>query len=134
MIARPNNEDLDKIEKLYVKMDNEDIYAIGYTPGKFFQDIREITAKKLFLKEEEISLESEFSKDLGADSLDLVELVICFEELYDVKIEDGDGPKLKTVEDAVDVIIDLFKKKAAALPKPEPNSRMKAGEDIRFRQ
>ena len=58
---------------------------------EIFEQIQDLTAKKLYLEKSEITLESDFVKDLGADSLDLVELVISFEQTSKVKIPDDEG-------------------------------------------
>lgn len=67
-----------------------------------FEKIREIVAEQLGISEDEIKLETSFIDDLGADSLDLFQVVMELEEAFDVKVEDVEG--LKTVEDAVKFI------------------------------
>jgi len=67
-----------------------------------FEKIREIVAEQLGISEDEIKLETSFVDDLGADSLDLFQVVMELEEAFDVKVEDVEG--LKTVEDAVKFI------------------------------
>jgi acyl carrier protein len=67
-----------------------------------FEKIREIVAEQLGIGEDEIKLETNFIEDLGADSLDLFQVVMELEEAFDVKVEDVEG--LKTVGDAVSFI------------------------------
>ncbi|MDZ7838340.1 MAG: acyl carrier protein [Actinomycetota bacterium] len=55
-------------------------------------------------KEEEIAPESKFVEDLGADSLDLVELIMSFEDKFGIEISDEEAEKLETVQDALDYI------------------------------
>lgn len=67
-----------------------------------FEKIRGIVAEQLGIGEDEIKLETNFIEDLGADSLDLFQVVMELEEAFDVKVEDVEG--LKTVGDAVSFI------------------------------
>ncbi len=69
-----------------------------------FAKVRKVIEGELGRKEEEIHLESTFVEDLGADSLDLVELVMHLEEEFSIQIPDDDVEKLKTVGDAVNYI------------------------------
>ena len=66
--------------------------------------VRKIVVEQLGVKEEEVSLESSFVDDLGADSLDTVELVMALEEEFETEIPDEDAEKIKTVRDAVSYI------------------------------
>ena len=52
----------------------------------------------------EVTASASFQDDLGADSLDIVELVMAFEEAFDIEIPDEDAEKIRTVQDAVDYI------------------------------
>ena len=63
-----------------------------------------LTATQLDLGEDEISLDSNFMKDLGADSLDTVELIMEFEEEFDLEIPDEDAEKITTVGAAFDYV------------------------------
>ncbi len=63
-----------------------------------------IISEQLGLDEEEIKLEASFVDDLGADSLDIVELVMALEEEYGIEIPDEDAEKIKTVQDAITYI------------------------------
>ncbi len=66
--------------------------------------VRSIIAEQLGVGEDEIKPESTFVDDLGADSLDLVELVMAMEEEFDVEIPDEQAESIKTVKDAIDYI------------------------------
>ena len=63
--------------------------------------VKEIIVSKLGVDEAQITLEAYFTNDLGADSLDTVELVMEFEKAFNVKIPDEDAEKISTVGDAV---------------------------------
>lgn len=69
-----------------------------------FEKLREIIAKELKLDVSEISLESTFMDDLGADSLDLFEIVMAIEEEFDIEIPSEEAEKIVTVGDAVERI------------------------------
>jgi acyl carrier protein len=67
--------------------------------------IKEIIAEKLGLNNPaEISNDASFIDDLGADSLDTVELVMAFEEEYGIEISDEDAEKIRTVQNAIDFV------------------------------
>ncbi len=66
--------------------------------------VRSIIADQLGITEEEIKPESKFIEDLGADSLDIVELVMAMEEEFEVEIPDEEAENIKTVSDAVNYI------------------------------
>lgn len=66
-----------------------------------FEQVRDIIADQLEVEKDSITLESRFTDDLGADSLDMVELVMSFEEKLGVHIEDEEAEQIKTVGDAV---------------------------------
>jgi acyl carrier protein len=68
------------------------------------QKAREIIAKQLGVEQDKILMEASFTDDLGADSLDIVELVMAFEETFQVEIPDDDAEKLTTVKDVIDYI------------------------------
>jgi acyl carrier protein len=63
-----------------------------------------MVAEQLGVKEEDIQSTSSFVEDLGADSLDTVELIMALEEEFDAEIPDEDAEKIGTVKDAVDYI------------------------------
>ena len=66
--------------------------------------IREIVVEQLGVDAEQVTPEANFVEDLGADSLDTVELIMAFEEEFDVEIADTDAEKIKTVQDVMDYI------------------------------
>jgi len=68
------------------------------------EKVKEIIAKQLGVNAAEITPESSFVEDLGADSLDTVELVMAFEEAFNVEIPDEDAEKIQKVKDAVGYI------------------------------
>ena len=69
-----------------------------------FEKIRACIASQLSIDEEEIKMESSFMNDLGADSLDVVELIMALEEEYDIEIPDEDVEKIATVGDIVEYV------------------------------
>ncbi|MGI6703147.1 MAG: acyl carrier protein [Clostridia bacterium] len=68
------------------------------------EKVREIIADQLGVDEEDIVSDARFLEDLGADSLDLVELIMALEEEFDLEIPDEDAEKISTVGDAVEYI------------------------------
>jgi len=68
--------------------------------------IKKIIEEQLGVEGEKIKEEASFIDDLGADSLDIVELVMAMEEEYDIEIPDEDAEKLKTVGDVVNYLKD----------------------------
>jgi len=66
--------------------------------------VKEIIAKQLGVDKEKVTSEASFVEDLGADSLDTVELVMAFEEAFNVEIPDEDAEKILKVQDAVKYI------------------------------
>ncbi len=69
-----------------------------------FDKIKEMIVDKLGISEDKVTPESEIVKDLGADSLDLVEMLLSLEENFGVTIEDDQTENIKTVQDIVDLI------------------------------
>lgn len=69
-----------------------------------FEKVRKVTMEQLGVKEEEVKPESSFEEDLGADSLDVVELVMGLEEEFGIDIPDEEANNIKTVQQAVDYI------------------------------
>ena len=67
--------------------------------------VRKIIIEQLGVKEEEVKSTSSFVNDLGADSLDTVELVMALEEEFETEIPDEDAEKLTSVQEAIDYII-----------------------------
>ena len=68
------------------------------------QRVKEIIVEQLGVNEGEVKPEAKFVDDLGADSLDLVELVMALEEEYNMEISDEDAEKILTVGDAINYI------------------------------
>jgi acyl carrier protein len=66
--------------------------------------VKEIIVEQLGVNESEVTPEAKFVDDLGADSLDLVELVMALEEEYNMEISDEDAEKILTVGDAIEFI------------------------------
>ena len=66
-----------------------------------FDKVKKIICEQLEVPEEDVILEASFSDDLGADSLDQVELVMAIEEKFNISITDEDAAKIKTVKDAI---------------------------------
>lgn len=71
-----------------------------------FEKIKEIIIDQLGVEPDEVILEASFIDDLGADSLDIVELIMAFEEEFDLEIPDEDAEKIKMVKDVVDYLQD----------------------------
>ena len=69
-----------------------------------FEKVKSIVVDQLGVTEEEVAMESTFIDDLGADSLDVVELIMAFEEEFDIEIPDEDAEKITSVGDAVNYI------------------------------
>lgn len=68
------------------------------------EKVREIIAKQLGVDQSQITPDASFVEDLGADSLDTVELVMAFEEAFNIEIPDEDAEKIAKVKDAIDYI------------------------------
>jgi acyl carrier protein len=66
--------------------------------------IKQIIAEKLGVSEDKVIAQASFIDDLGADSLDQVELIMAFEDAFDIEIPDEDAEKLRTVKDAMDYL------------------------------
>ena len=69
-----------------------------------FDKVKNITVEHLSVDPEEVKMESSFFDDLGADSLDIVELIMAFEEEFGVEIPDEKAEKIRTVADAVKML------------------------------
>ncbi len=69
-----------------------------------FEDVSEVVVEQLNVDPAEVKEESKFVEDLGADSLDVVELVMALEEKFDIEIPDADAEKIVTVKDAIEYI------------------------------
>jgi len=73
--------------------------------------VKEVIVEQLEVKEEEVTPEKKFVDDLGADSLDLVQISLALEEYYEIEISDEDAEKLVTVQTVIDYIEGRLKKK-----------------------
>ena len=69
-----------------------------------FDDVKAVVVEQLNVNPDEVKEESKFVEDLGADSLDVVELVMALEEKFDIEIPDTDAEKIKTVQDVINYI------------------------------
>ena len=69
-----------------------------------FDKVKEIVVEQLGVEAADVAIDSTFIDDLGADSLDIVELIMAFEEEFNIEIPDEIAEKIKTVKDAVDYI------------------------------
>ncbi|MBN1282693.1 MAG: acyl carrier protein [Proteobacteria bacterium] len=66
--------------------------------------VKEIVAEQLGLAADEIPADASFSSDLGADTLDMIELIMALEEEFDIEITDGEAESIRCVQDAVDFL------------------------------
>ena len=69
-----------------------------------FDKVQKLVVDQLGVNEADVQIDSTFIDDLGADSLDIVELIMAFEEEFEIEIPDDAAEKIKTVRDAVDYI------------------------------
>lgn len=69
-----------------------------------FDKVKDIIVEQLGVDEDKVTMEASFIDDLGADSLDIVELIMAFEEEFDVEIPDDEAEKIVTVGDVIDRI------------------------------
>jgi acyl carrier protein len=74
-----------------------------------FDEVKEVVVEQLNVNPDEVKEDSKFVEDLGADSLDVVELVMALEEKFDIEIPDEDAEKITTVKDAIEFIENLQK-------------------------
>ncbi|AFY56073.1 acyl carrier protein [Rivularia sp. PCC 7116] len=72
--------------------------------AEIFDKVKKIVAEQLGVEDEKITPNANFANDLGADSLDTVELVMALEEEFDIEIPDEAAEKITTVQEAVDYI------------------------------
>ena len=71
---------------------------------EIFNKVRDIVVEQLGVEADEVNIDSTFIDDLGADSLDIVELIMAFEEEFGIEIPDEAAEKIKTVQDVVTYI------------------------------
>ena len=69
-----------------------------------FENVRKVIAEQMGVEESSISKDTSFVDDLGADSLDVVELIMALEEEFDMEFSDGEAEDIKTVGDVVEYI------------------------------
>ncbi|WP_420848161.1 acyl carrier protein [Natranaerofaba carboxydovora] len=69
-----------------------------------FDKVKEIIVDQLGVEEDQVKLETSFTEDLEADSLDIVELIMALEEEFDMEISDEEAEKMTTVQEVVDYI------------------------------
>ena len=69
-----------------------------------FEQVKEMLVEKLGVAPEKVTLESEIIKDLGADSLDVVEMLLSLEENFNITVTDEQTDTIKTVKDIVEII------------------------------
>ncbi len=74
-----------------------------------FEKIRDIVVEQLGVDADKVTMESSFVDDLGADSLDIVELVMALEETFGVEIPDSEAEKISTVGDVVEYVKNIQK-------------------------
>ncbi len=73
---------------------------------EIFEKVKKIIIEQLSVAEDAVTKEASFIDDLGADSLDVVELIMALEEEFDMEIPDADAEKIATVNDVVEYIKD----------------------------
>ncbi|CZE47132.1 acyl carrier protein [Campylobacter geochelonis] len=69
-----------------------------------FEDVRDVVVEQLSVSPDAVKLESKIIEDLGADSLDVVELIMALEEKFEIEIPDSDAEKLISINDVVSYI------------------------------
>nr|QCI06597.1 Acyl carrier protein [Erythroglossum lusitanicum] len=78
--------------------------SLKETESNIFEKVRNIVAQQLGVDKNQVTVEANFSSDLGADSLDTVELVMAIEEEFSIEIPDEDAAKIATLKQAVEYI------------------------------
>lgn len=88
---------------------NQQTPTNSMTRDEVAKKVEDIIVDKLNVDASEVKDEANFTLDLGADSLDTVELIMEFEKEFDIKIEDDEAQKIQTVGDAVDHVLEAVK-------------------------
>jgi acyl carrier protein len=78
--------------------------------AKIYEQVKKVVVDQLGVSDAEVKKESSFVDDLGADSLDTVELVMALEEAFSIEIPDEEAEKIKTVGDTVNYVLSHGKK------------------------
>jgi len=73
-------------------------------PDAILEKVKDVIVEQLGVEDDTIKLDTSFIDDLGADSLDIVELIMALEEEFDMQIPDGEAEKISTVNDVVEYI------------------------------
>ena len=73
-------------------------------PDAILEKVKEVIIEQLGVEDESIKMDTSFIDDLGADSLDIVELIMALEEEFDIEIPEADAEKISTVGDVVEYI------------------------------
>ncbi|MBR3887630.1 MAG: acyl carrier protein [Clostridia bacterium] len=73
-------------------------------PDAIFEKVKEVIIEQLAVEEDSVKLDTSFIDDLGADSLDIVELIMALEEEFDLQIPDSEAEKIASVGDVVEYI------------------------------
>ena len=82
----------------------ERIFIVNSRFWFHLERLQNIVSNQLGIEKEKVTPEADFTKELGADSLDVVELVMSFEEEFDIEIADNEAGEMSTVQDALDYI------------------------------
>lgn len=99
---------------IFIIVIEEDRHIMNVNTSEIEARVKKIVVEQLGVKEEEITTEASFVDDLGADSLDTVELVMALEEEFETEIPDEDAEKIVTIKDAVKYIVDRMEKESKA--------------------
>jgi acyl carrier protein len=96
--VRPSLQGVSPLTICFYRQEN------GMAAAAVEEKVKQIIVEQLQVDEAEVTPSASFQEDLGADSLDVVELVMQFEEAFDLEIPDEDAEKIKTVKDATEYI------------------------------
>ena len=78
--------------------------SFGMNPDAILEKVKDVIVEQLGVEDDTIKLDTSFIDDLGADSLDIVELIMALEEEFDMQIPDSEAEKIATVNDVVEYI------------------------------